>query len=119
MDTVNEIDDLDRQLRDAASYIDDDGFSRRVLATLPARHARRQRVRAAILLGATLVASLIAYLLSGGGQFVSQGVMRMGQLSPVVLLCVAAALGVLATGIGVIATFANNRDLQTSVWPRS
>ena len=118
MDTANELDDLDRQLRDAAPYIDDDGFSRRVLASLPARRIRRQPVRAAILLGATLAASLIAYLLSGGGEFVSQGVMKMGQLSPLVLLFAAATFVLLATGIGVIATFSNNRDLQPSVWPR-
>jgi hypothetical protein len=113
MDTVNELDDLDRQLRDAAPYIDDDGFTRRVLSTLPAPRARRQPIRAAILLGASLVASLIAYILSGDGRFVSDGVIRMGELSPFVVLCVAGIVGLLATGIAMIAAFSKSRDLQT------
>ncbi len=43
MDNISEEDQLDRQLRDAAPYIDDDGFTARVLQQLPApRHARRE-----------------------------------------------------------------------------
>ena len=114
MDTVNELDDLDRQLRDAAPYIDDDGFTRRVLSTLPAPRARRQPFRAAILLGASLVASLIVPIFfSGDGRFVSDGVFRMSELSPFVVLCVAGIVGLLATGIAMIAAFSKSRDLQT------
>jgi len=112
MDTVHEIDELDRQLRDAAPYIDDDGFTRRVLATLPARRVRRPPVRAAILLGATLIASMVAYILSGGGRFVSEGIIRMGQLGPLGVLYVAAAIGILATGIGAAVAVFKSRDLQ-------
>jgi hypothetical protein len=119
MDTANELDDLDRQLREAARYIDDAGFTRRVMAILPAPGAGRQRVRAAILLGATVFASLLAYFLSGGGRFVGEGVMRMGQLSPLGLLYVAAAFGVLITGIGVAAVLSRDRDLRASVWSRN
>lgn len=119
MDTVNELDELDRQLRDAAPYIDDGGFTRRVLATLPARRVRRQPVRAAILLGASLIASMVAYIFSGGGRFVSQGMIQMGQLGFLGLIYVAAGVGVLAMGIGIFAAVSRSRDLQFSVWSRN
>jgi hypothetical protein len=119
MDKVNELDELDRQLREAAPYIDDGGFTRRVVAILPAPGAGRQRVRAAILLGVTVLASLLAYLLSGGGRFVGDGVMRMGQLSPLGLLYVTGAVALLITGIGVTAVLSKDRDLRASVWSRN
>ena len=117
MDTVNELDELDRQLRDAAPYIDDGGFTRRVLATLPSR--RRQPVRAAILLGASLIASMVAYIFSGGGRFVSQGMIQIGQLGLLGLIYVAAGVGVLAMGFGIFAAVSRSRDLQSSVWLRN
>jgi anti-sigma factor RsiW len=119
MDTVNELDELDRQLREAAPYIDDDGFTRRVLATLPSRRVRRQPVRAAILLGASLIASLVAYIFSGGGRFVSQGIIQMEQLGLLRLIYVAAGVGVFAMGVGIFAAVSRTRDLQTSLWPRN
>jgi hypothetical protein len=118
MNAANELDDLDRQLREAVPYIDDAGFSRRVLASLPAPAVRRQPIRAAILLGASLLASVLAYILSGRGQFVSEGVMKLGHLNPLFLLGLA-AIGMLVTCIGVVAAFSNNRDLQPIVWPRN
>jgi hypothetical protein len=119
METVNELDHLDRQLREAAPYIDDDGFTRGVLATLPAPRVRPQPVRAAILLGASLIASLVAYILSGGGKFVSEGIIRMGQLGPLGLLSVAALIGIVATAIGVLTALSRNRDLRIGVWSRN
>ena len=105
MDTANEFDDLDRRLREAIPYIDDAGFTRQVLAALPSPGARRQRLRAIILLGTTLLASVIAYVLSGGGRFVSQGMIELMQLGPLGVLYLVAAFGVLATGVGVVAMF--------------
>jgi hypothetical protein len=119
MEMRNELDDLDRQLREALPYIDDNGFTRGVLATLPAPRVRRLPVRAAILMGASLIASLVAYILSGGGRFVSEGVVRMGQLGPLGLIYVAAGLGILATGIGALAAISKSRDLQAPPWLRS
>ena len=89
------------------------------MAILPKPGARRQRVRAVILLSATVLASLLAYLLSGRGRFVGDGVMRMGQLSPLTLLYVSAAVGLLMTGIGVAAVLSRDRDLRASVWSRN
>ena len=59
---------LDRQLREAAPYIDDQGFTSRVLKQLPARRRRRDSLRAVILLGITFLASVLAYGLSDGGR---------------------------------------------------
>src|SRR5439155_11329785 len=62
---------LDRQLRDAAPYIDDDGFTARVMARLPAARRESRWLRAMILLGLAILGSGIAYSLSGG--FVREG----------------------------------------------
>ena len=76
MDETTEMDWLDRQLREAAPYLDDNGFTRSVVQKLPARRRNLQMVRATILLLATLVASALAYVLSGGGRFVTEGLVR-------------------------------------------
>ncbi len=65
MDENSQEDLLDARLRDEAAYIDDAGFTARVVRKLPARPVRHW-LRALILLGVTLVASVIAYFLSGG-----------------------------------------------------
>ena len=68
---------LDRQLRDAAPYIDDNGFTARVMAQLPARQREPKYLRAAILLGLTILGSAIAYFVSGRGRFVANGVVEL------------------------------------------
>lgn len=113
MEQSNDIDVLDRQLRDAAPYIDDAGFTRKVLQQLPARRPSLQRFRATILLGATLVASLIAYLLSDGGRFISDGVVRMARMSPLMILLIAGIVGALVMGVGVVAAVSKNHELRS------
>ncbi len=54
MDEKQQEDSLDRQLREAAPYIDDDGFTVRVLRQLPPPRRGRDSLRAVILLGITL-----------------------------------------------------------------
>ena len=118
MDDVDQEDALDRQLREAAPYIDDDGFTARVLQKLPAQRKRRDSLRAVILLGITLLASAIAYVLSDGGRFVSVGVERLAILPMLWLFALALASGVVMTGLGVAAAISNNRN-QRSVVPAS
>lgn len=110
MDETPDIDLLDRQLAEAAPYIDDDGFTRRVLERLPVRRPRLQRFRATILLGATLIASLVAYLLSDGGRFISNGIIRMASLPPLVILAIATVAGVLVMAIGIVAALSKNQN---------
>jgi hypothetical protein len=89
---------LDARLRDEAAYIDDGGFTAGVAQKLPARRVRRP-LRALILIGVALVASTIAYLLSGGAWFIAEGVTRFALLPlPVIWLSAAGATVVVMAG---------------------
>lgn len=110
MDETENIDWLDRQLREAIPYIDDDGFSRRVLQQLPARRATPQRFRSVIIFGATLIACLLAYLLSDRGEFVLQAVTRMAGMSPLMLVGIAMLAGILITVAGTAAVIGRNHQ---------
>ena len=98
MDENLQEDWIDARLRDDVSYIDDSGFTTRVVQKLPAQRVRHS-LRAVILLGVTLVASAIAYLLSGGGWFIAEEVTRFALLPlPVILLCAAGATALVMAG---------------------
>ncbi|MEO5719846.1 MAG: DUF5056 domain-containing protein [Chthoniobacterales bacterium] len=69
MDEQLENDWLDLRLREEAPYLDDAGFTARVMHQLPARrqsHAQRN----AIMVAVTLLACVVAYFASGGGAFI-------------------------------------------------
>jgi hypothetical protein len=98
MDENLQEDWLDARLRDDAAYIDDGGFTAGVVQKLPARPVRRV-LRAAILLGLTVVACTIAYLLSGGGWFIAEEATRFAQLPlPVMWLSAAVLTGLIMAG---------------------
>src|ERR1044071_7170089 len=98
MDENLQEDWIDARLREEASYIDDAGFTARVVQKLPASRVR-QSLRGIILLGVTLAASAIAYLLSGGVWFIAEGVARFALLPlPVIWLCAAAATSLVMAG---------------------
>ena len=61
---------LDRQLREAVAYIDDDGFTARVMASVPLARREPRWLRWMILIGLAALGSGVAYLVSGGGRFV-------------------------------------------------
>lgn len=89
---------LETRLREEVPYIDDDGFTARVVQKLPARRIRRS-LRATILIGLTIVASVIAYLVSGGGLFILEGITRFALLPlPIILLCAAVATAIVMAG---------------------
>ena len=102
MDENSQEDLLDARLRDEAAYIDDAGFTARVVQKLPARPVRHW-LRAVILLGVTLVASVTAYFLSGDGWFIAEGVARLTMLPLYVIWLGAAAATalVMAGGLAV------------------
>jgi hypothetical protein len=93
---------LDRQLREAVQYIDDDGFTAHVLASLPSGRREPQWLRAIILLGVTMLGSGIAYLLSGGGRFVREGVIQLSDFPIWLLLVFAFGCGLVAGAFAVI-----------------
>jgi hypothetical protein len=104
---------LDRQLREGAPYLDDDGFTRRVMAILPAPRQQRYSARAIILIGLTILGSIIAYVISDGGRFLVQELMRLAVLPTWWLLLAALTSGVLVTVIGFAAALAKSRELQS------
>ena len=98
MDENLQQDWLDARLRDEAAYIDDGGFTSSVVQKLPARPMRHS-LRAVILLGVTLIASVITYLLTGGGWFIAEGVTRLALLPlPVIWFCAAIATVLVMAG---------------------
>ena len=101
-------DRLDARLRDEASYIDDGGFTSRVVHKLPARRVRRS-YRALILLGVTLAACVAAYLLSGGSWFIAEEATNLAMLPVTVIwLCAAAVTFVVMAG-GLAAALSKTR----------
>jgi anti-sigma factor RsiW len=113
MDEIKQEDWLDRQLREAAPYIDDEGFTARVLRQLPpSRHARRS-FRGAILLTITLLASVLAYLISDGGRFLVVAMTRLTTLPMLWLFVLALGSGILVMAGGIIAAVSKTRELQS------
>jgi hypothetical protein len=113
MDEANLEDQLDQQLREAVAYIDDDGFTTRVLRQLPPRRRPRQSLRAIILFGTTILASALAYLLSDGGRFVSVHCERLATLPTLWLFALALGSGMLVTAAGVVAAISKSHELQS------
>ena len=113
MDNLNQDDELDRRLRECAPYLDDDGFTTRVLQRLPMSKPARRPIRAIILFGITVLGSVLAYFLSGGGRFINDGVMQMTRLPMLWLLLLTFAAGILMSAIGFIAAISKARELPT------
>ena len=101
-------DRLDARLRDEASYIDDGGFTSRVVHKLPARRVRRS-YRALILLGVTLAACVAAYLLSGGSWFIAEEATNLAMLPVTVIWLCAAAVTVVVMAGGLAAALSKTR----------
>ena len=112
MNESEQIDQLDQQLREAAPYIDDAGFTAKVVQQLPARR-RPQSFRAVVLIGITLLATLLAYVLSDGGRFINRGLFQLATLSPLVLLILAMSVGMLVIAVGLVAALFKDRELQS------
>ncbi len=79
-------DPIDEMLKaDAAlhrdAYIDDAGFTLRVVDALPQRSPVSSAMRFAILCGFTLAAAMIVALLAGGGNFLVDAVMDIATSS--------------------------------------
>ena len=93
---------LDRQLREAVPYIDDNGFTARVLANLPAARREPQWLRAMILVGLAALGSAVAYLLSGGGSFVRDGIIQLSGFPIWLLLVFTFGCGLVVGGFAVV-----------------
>ena len=100
MDEIEQEDWLDRKLREAAPYIDDEGFTARVMANLPAAQREPRWLRAMILLGLAMLGSGIAYVLSGG--FVREGMIQLANFPIWLLLVFAFGCGLVVGAFAVI-----------------
>ena len=112
MKQVNQEDWLDRELREAAPYIDDAGFTARVLQQLPPPQRGRDLLRAAILLGMTLLASVLAYVVSGGGRFLSVTIERLAGLPVLWVFALALASSLVIAAVGATVAISRDRVLQ-------
>src|SRR5206468_9403639 len=109
MRQMNQEDWLDRELREAAPYIDDEGFTARVLQQLPRPPSRHDRLRAVILLGMALLASGLAYVVSGGGRFISITLERLAALPVLWVFVLALASGLMIAAVGAAAAISQGR----------
>ena len=92
---------LDRQLREAVPYINDDGFTARVVAKLPAARREPQWLRALIVLGLALLGTGIAYVV-GGGHVVREGIIELANFPIWLLLVFAFGCGLVVGAFAVI-----------------
>ncbi len=113
MNETSHEDLLDRQLREAAPYIDDAGFTAGVLAQLPVPQQKRVSMRGVILLGLTLLGSALAYVLSDGGHFIAVTLTRLMLLPTTMLLLVAVGSCMLVTSVGLVTAISKSRQLQS------
>jgi len=112
MKQVNQEDWLDQQLREAARYIEDEGFTARVLQQLPPPRRGHDVLRAAILLGMTFLASVLAYVISGGGRFVGVTIERLAALPALWVFGLALASGLVISAVGATAAISRGRVLE-------
>ena len=102
---------LDTRLREETAYIDDDGFTARVVQKLPARRIRHS-LRAAILIGLTIIASVIAYMVSGGGWFIAEEATKLAMMPLTAIWVCAAAVTILIMAGGLAAALSKTRSLR-------
>jgi hypothetical protein len=100
-------DPLDALLREADIYIPDDGFTARVVATLP-RRRRHSWLRLAVLSSATLIgASLAAWQLPSASTLldaVPRSLTALQWQTTAILLPILAAIGALGWGVFAMVT---------------
>jgi hypothetical protein len=103
MDEQFQEDWLERSLREEMPYIDDAGFTARVVQKLPAAPAPRS-YRAAIL------ASIIAYFLSDGGRFFVVEAYRLVSMPIGIIALVAICCTLVMTAVAAGAAWSNMRE---------
>ena len=92
---------LDRKLREAVPYINDDGFTARVIARLPAVRREPRWLRALIVLGLALLGTGVAYVI-GGGHVVREGILEFANFPIWLLLVFAFGCGLVVGAFAVI-----------------
>ena len=112
MNEQREEDWLDAKLRDDVPYIDDDGFTSRVVQQLPVRR-QRSKARAVILAGMTLLAAAIAFLVAGGRSFAFEMLGWAAVMPLSVLYIITIGCGLLVTAVAVYAAITKARKVRS------
>ncbi|HEY3662946.1 MAG TPA: hypothetical protein VGL24_07320 [Chthoniobacterales bacterium] len=111
MDEQLQEDWLDRRLREEMVYIDDAGFTARVVQSLPPAR-RLHSYRALILLGVTLLASIVTYLASDGGRFLVVAAYRLAAMPVLFVSLVAICCTLVMTAAAASAAWTNDRRIR-------
>lgn len=111
MNEMIQDDQLDRQLHECAPYIDDDGFTARVISKLPAAGRAPGRMRGIILVAITALGSAIAYAISGG-RFVNEAILRLSTFPIWVLIVFAFGCGLIVGACAVIAAIRKTPEVR-------
>ena len=107
---TEELDWLDAKLRDEMSYIDDAGFTARVVKQLPAQRRAPRFTRAVILLSAAIVASVLAFIFAGSS--VVDAAAFLAAVPPRILFVLAVGITFCLTVAGGAFAFARSRDAR-------
>lgn len=111
MNEMLQDDQLDRQLREAAPYLDDDGFTARVVSKLPPAGRAPGKMRGIILVAVTALGSAIAYAISGG-RFVDEAIVRLSSFPVWVLIVFAFGCGLVVGACAVIAAVRKTPEMR-------
>ncbi len=101
---------LDARLRDETPYINDDGFTARVMQQLPARPRSFQLERSLVILIAAILSVIVAYFASGEGMFVRDTLARLAVLPRLQLLILLLVCGTTMLLAGAWAALSRARD---------
>ena len=104
---------LDRKLQEAVPYIEDDGFTARVLRQLPQPMQRMEFLRSFILVAMSALASALTYVLSDGGRFILVEMFRLTTIPTVWVVAFALASGMLVMAGGIFAAMYKTNQIQS------
>src|ERR1700724_399794 len=104
---------LDRKLQEAAPYIEDDGFTARVLRQLPQPIRRHEFLRSFILVGMSALASALTYVLSDGGRFLVVEMFKVTTIPTLWVVVLALASGMLVMAGGIFAAMSKTNNFQS------
>jgi|SRR5947209_1737282 len=104
---------LDKKLQEGAPYIEDDGFTARVLRSLPQPVRRIEFLRSFILVAMSALASALTYVLSDGGRFILVEMFRLTTIPTLWVVVFALASGLLVMAGGIFAAMYKTHQIQS------
>ena len=103
---------LDAELRDEMPYIDDAGFTASVMQQLPARRHASRSLRSAILIGVTMLACVVVYVLTGRGELFADSAAFLVAMPFVTVCVIAGGCALLVTLLGAFLAITRQGNQQ-------